>query len=417
MLITLPEDILTTIVNDKSSVQGNLYGHIRDDGDVIQIAGVTPDTGSLVGNWQIETSLPDKPVDIQSLPIILVMQKDEANPPKVQAYYHDTRNWMLSEVMVIRRFADFDARIKGLFEVGKLAYKRVTIIGLGTGGAVVAAQLVRCGVGNFRLVDFDRLEVHNIARHVCDLRDIGRYKTRALRDLLINTSPFVQVETYEVNILADLVQLEEIIEGSDLVVAATDSEESKMAINQVCWQRGIPAVYGAAYNRAFGGDVFRVASSTDACYACFHTVVAEFFGPPPAATDDFSPGYADPSKMADLIAEPGLAMDAGMIALILTRVALLTLLRDVQTSLPDFTSNWILFGNRAEWIFQKPLESIFIDVPKRSDCPVCNYTAYASSNLGMSVDQARENAQQILQELPQIDISSRIHPHYDNEDR
>lgn len=417
MLITLPEDILTTIVNDKSSVQGNLYGNIRDDGDVVQITGVTPDTGLLVGNWQMKMSLPDEPAGIQSGPIMLVVQKDKADFPSVQAYYRDTRNWILSELMVIRPFADFDARIKGLFEVSRLASKRVAIIGLGSGGAVVATQLVRCGVGHFRLVDFDRLEVHNIARHVCDLRDIGRYKTRALRDLLMNSSPFVQVETYEVNILDDLTLLQEIVEGCDLVIAATDSEESKMAINRVCWQRGIPAVYGAAYNRAFGGDVFRVASSTDACYACFHTVVAEFFGPPPAATDDFSPGYADPSQMADLIAEPGLAMDAGMIALILTRVALLTLLRDVQTSLPDFTSNWILFGNRAEWIFQKPLESIFIDVPKRPDCPVCNYTAYASLNLGMSVDEARDTAHRILQELPQIDISSRIHPHYSEEER
>lgn len=416
MLITLPEGILSTIVEEIQSTYGSLYGNVQDDGDVVQIMGLTSNTGSLVGRWQIDATLPTELELIRYQQVVLVIHKDDGNPLGVHAFYKSTQDWIAADITIIRPFADFSARIKGLFEVNQLASKRVAIIGLGTGGAVVATQLVRCGVGNFRLVDFDRLEVHNIARHVCDLRDIGRYKTRALRDLLINTSPFVQVDTHEIDILDNPDQLRDVVKDCDLVVAATDSEESKMVINRVCWDYGIPAVYGAAYNRAFGGDVFRVASSTDACYACFHTVVTEFFGPPPAATDDFSPGYADPSKMADLIAEPGLAMDTGMIALILTRVALLTLLRNIPTTLPDFSSNWILFGNRADWIFQKPLESVFIDVPKRPDCPVCNYTEYASSNLGMSVDQATQEAQQILQELPQSSVSAQINTRYTEED-
>ena len=54
-------------------------------------------------------------------------------------------------------------------------------------------------------------------------------------------------DTDRCNILEQPELLEQTVEGSDLVVAATDSEATKLQINQECWARGVPAVYGAAY--------------------------------------------------------------------------------------------------------------------------------------------------------------------------
>jgi hypothetical protein len=325
----------------------------------------------------------------------------------IQAYYitvhQDTKQAQPIESNIIRILFDYTSRIRGLFEVDRLAQTTVAVIGLGTGGSMVASQLARSGVGRMRLVDFDRLEVHNITRHVCGLSDIGRYKTYAMRDHLLNISPVIRVETYETNILESETTLIDIVDGCDLVVVATDSEQSKLAVNRVCWPRGIPAVYAAAYNRAFGGDVFRAVPPDGPCYDCFQVVVTEFFGPPPAATTDFSIGYADPSQMPDLVAEPGLGMDAGMIALIMTRMALMTMLRGTDTTLPDLPTNWVLFGNRAEWLFEKPLESIFVDVPKQPACPTCNYDAYVQQRLNMTPQEAHDAAEGILSNLSDID--------------
>jgi hypothetical protein len=107
--------------------------------------------------------------------------------------------------------------------------------------------------------------------------------------------------------------------------------------------------------------------------------------------------------MADLIAEPGLGMDIGVIALLMARMALMTLLRGMETTLTDLPSDWVLFGNRAEWAFQKPLESMFIDIPKWSDCPICNYDAYVRQQLDMSAQTAADAAQELLSELPRVD--------------
>jgi hypothetical protein len=74
---------------------------------------------------------------------------------------------------------------------------------------------------------------------------------------------------------------------------------------------------------------------------------------------------------------------------------------NLETTLPDTPTNWLLFGNRAEWIFQKPLESMFIDVPKQSGCPTCG--DYAAHHLDMTQEEATTAAEKILAETPIVD--------------
>ncbi|EFO81190.1 ThiF family protein, putative [Oscillochloris trichoides DG-6] len=411
MFLTIPDTLVTQALIDTDRTEGQIYGRLLDGGDVAQVMGFSETSGSYLGCWRrIESSTAAPKHDLSYSEGEILLLIIPGPPETITAQRRTSDAWEEVECNIVRLHADYTSRLHGIFEADHLANKRVAVIGLGSGGSVVATQLARCGVGHMRLVDFDRLEVHNIARHVCGLHDIGRYKTRAMRDLLYDISPAIQVETFELNILDDLDALGAIVSDCDLVVAATDREESKVAINRACWPRGVAAVYGAAYNRAFGGDVFRAIPPDGACYDCFQAVVTEYFGPPPAATQDFSVGYEDPTRLPDLIAEPGLGIDVGMIALLMTRVALLTLLRGSNTTLPDVESNWLLFGNRAEWIFQKPLESLFIEVERQNDCPTCQYRNYVASNLdGMSVEEAATEAQEILGSLPSM--PSPLHPH------
>ena len=401
MFLTIPDTVLISAVYDSGAVAGPLYGRWHDDGDVAQVWGLEESAVVYLGRWTIG----DQPVALgQDSPLVddeVLVRIDATADLRISARQYREQAWHAIPADIIRPYADYAARLRGLFEVEQLADRQVAVIGLGTGGGIVATQLARCGVGRMRLVDFDRLAVHNIARHVCGLGDIGRYKTRAVADLLRASSPIVEVETFEADILDDPALLDSIVAGCDLVVAATDSERSKLAINRACWIAGVPAVYGAAYNRAFGGDVFRAIPPGDACYECFHAAVSELFETAPLAATDFTPAYADPSRLSDLVAEPGLGMDAGVIALLLARVALTTLLRGRATSLPSLPANWLLFGNRAEWIFKQPLESLFVDIPRRPDCPVCNYEAYVQQ-LAMTEEEAADTARRIVAQAPAL---------------
>ena len=73
------------------------------------------------------------------------------------------------------------------------ANARVLIAGCGSGGGLVALQLVMSGVKQFTLIDNEALEAENVIRHVCGLRYLGQRKTDALSDVLEDRNPNVDV--------------------------------------------------------------------------------------------------------------------------------------------------------------------------------------------------------------------------------
>lgn len=383
MQVIVAETTLTAMLAAETAT-GPLFGRSYDAGDVLQVHGVAAADGELLGSW-----MRDSGASPQGAALTLLISPED--PTRPAAFFAG----LPVPCQVVRYHTDYGLRVQGLFESDRLGKARVAVIGLGSGGSLVAAQLARCGVGALNLLDRDRVEVQNIARHACGLDDIGRYKARAMADLLRRISPLVAVEAWVADLLEQPEALRAAIAGCDLVVGATDSEQAKLAINRAAWAEGIPAVYGAAYNRAFGGDIFRALPPDGPCYECLHATVSTMFAPPPTAASDISPGYADPSLMASLVAEPGLVTDVTMIATLVTRAAIATLMRDTG-SLADLPGNWTLFGNRAEWVFQHPLEGIFLTIERHTGCPVCDYEGYTRRQLDMSPEESRAAATEII---------------------
>ncbi|MCB0209626.1 MAG: ThiF family adenylyltransferase [Anaerolineae bacterium] len=400
MFVTLKEEIvqeLQALAADGpvSNIKQPLYGRRLDNNSVIQVLSLHPE-GLMPVGYALHTQEPSlaglaSPVNDGQICLCL----DNAKAPSFSCFIYDNARWQPVDYEIVRIQANFYQRLQGLFDTGYLFDKKVTIIGLGTGGGLITLELAKNGVGHFQLVDFDRLQVHNVARHVCGLSDLGRYKTKAVAELIHNHHPQVMVTTAEYDILENRAKLKEIVTGSDLVIAATDSERSKRLINQVCWPQQIPVIYGAAYDRAFGGDVIRVIPPDTACYECAFKQLVELFETAPRKGEiDYA--AEDVSKV---IAEPGLGLDVAFIALIMSKMALLTLLRGSESTLEDLPADWILWGNQATWVFEKPLESIFMEVPVNPTCPVCRYEAYMAAELGMTIDEAEAAGKAILESI------------------
>lgn len=68
---------------------------------------------------------------------------------------------------------------------------KIHIIGCGSVGSTVAENLVRCGVTNLVLWDFDRVEAHNIVNQMFRQQDVGNLKCEALKDILSDINPEV----------------------------------------------------------------------------------------------------------------------------------------------------------------------------------------------------------------------------------
>lgn len=64
--------------------------------------------------------------------------------------------------------------------------RQIDIIGVGATGSWAALFLADLGVPKIRVWDHDRVEAHNIANQAYRIRDIGRFKVEALRDIILD---------------------------------------------------------------------------------------------------------------------------------------------------------------------------------------------------------------------------------------
>ena len=62
--------------------------------------------------------------------------------------------------------------------------EKIHIVGIGSGGLTVAEMLVRSGITNLVLWDFDTVESHNLANQLYRQQDVGKLKVEAAREIL-----------------------------------------------------------------------------------------------------------------------------------------------------------------------------------------------------------------------------------------
>jgi adenylyltransferase/sulfurtransferase len=129
----------------------------------------------------------------------------------------------------------------------RLADAHVAIVGVGATGAATASLLARAGVGHLTLIDRDFVEFSNLQRQMLFTEDDAREslpKAEAARRQLLKINSTIEVSAH----IADLVpgNIEELLEGADLVLDGTDNFETRYLINDICVQQGRPWIYAAA---------------------------------------------------------------------------------------------------------------------------------------------------------------------------
>ena len=120
--------------------------------------------------------------------------------------------------------------VKGISK--KLKKTRVCILGLGGLGSNVAILLARAGIGYLKLVDFDIVEASNLNRQQYRISHIGMKKTEAIKTIIKELNPFVEIEVLNKKI--DRENILSIVGDVEIVVEAFDVAETKaMAIEEL----------------------------------------------------------------------------------------------------------------------------------------------------------------------------------------
>jgi len=254
-------------------------------------------------------------------------------------------------VQIVDVAATLSARRTGLLESHALKDTSVLILGLGTGGIHVALELAKAGVGRFLMMDGDRLNVGNVARHHAGVSNAGRRKVYAARDLVLEKNPAAIVDAHAVAAGPDTEGLVAALLGRcDLVICATDGRPSKLFVNRMAVSAGKTAIYAGAFRRAYGGQVLRVRPRQSPCYQCFVMSMPE---------EETDREVVSPEDAADIAyadrpvpIEPGLALDVAPIALMAAKLVLQELLHGRETTFAamdrDFAAPWYFWINRPE---------------------------------------------------------------------
>lgn len=365
-MVILPSNVVTLINEETPTADIPISLVSVDGGDAYVYETLTAECGNdrrkVAGLLRLEARPGEVAKDIPPNTEVLVVARSVDKDAK-DDHLHENRvyeSWVRvlggesfeqREVAIIDFDKEIFSRIRGLYETDVLKAKTVLILGIGSGGSSIAIELAKAGVGRFILVDHDRLEVSNLVRHICGLADLGRFKTKAVRDQILGKNPAAQVETEEQHIDWNyLPQLRELIHRADLVFCCTDNRASRMLVNLACVAERRVCIYGGTLNRAYGGHVLRVNPTVSMCYQCFVDLLPEKADDQEIANQQQADRVAYDDRAVPI--EPGLANDIAPIAIMCVKFGILELLRGAETTLAslyeDLSNSWYLWLNRRE---------------------------------------------------------------------
>jgi len=113
----------------------------------------------------------------------------------------------------------------------------VGIAGAGGLGSAIAVALMRCGVGNLIIADYDVVEPSNLNRQHYFIDQIGQAKVTALGETLRRINPFNTLQCEQV--FLDKENIPRIFSEVDVMVEAFDCPEAKAMLSQ-CWLHNYP---------------------------------------------------------------------------------------------------------------------------------------------------------------------------------
>ncbi|MEF3307269.1 ThiF family adenylyltransferase [Paenibacillus sp. GYB003] len=128
-----------------------------------------------------------------------------------------------------------------------LGERAVLIVGMGALGTVLANHMVRAGVGTVRFVDRDYVESSNLQRQMLyDEDDAASLTPKAIaaQRRLSRINSGVKLEAVVADATAS--NIDELMDGIDLVLDGTDNFQTRYLLNDACFKYGVPFVYGGS---------------------------------------------------------------------------------------------------------------------------------------------------------------------------
>jgi molybdopterin-synthase adenylyltransferase len=262
----------------------------------------------------------------------------------------------------------------------RLFAARILVIGCGALGSAHAESLARAGVGHLRIVDRDFVEPSNLQRQTMFTESDAQNrlpKAVAAAHHLREINSTVDVEPHIVDVNHS--NIEQLIDGCDVVIDGTDNFAIRYLINDACVKHETNWIYGAAVGSY--GVTMTIRPHETACLRCV------FEEAPPAAS---APTCDTAGVIMPIINIVSAVQVAEAFKLITGRI------EDLHGSLMQFDvwrNEWRRIGTGTS----------------RADCPTCGFALYetlSSTSEGAAVLCGRDAIQISPAQPTRINFSS-----------
>lgn len=126
--------------------------------------------------------------------------------------------------------------------IEKLKKSKVAIFGIGGVGSYVVEGLVRCGIGSFKLIDNDKVDITNLNRQLMAThKTIGRFKVDVMKERILEINPEAKVEIYKEFFMKNS-NTNIISNDLDYVFDCIDTITAKIEIVSQCKNLNIPVI-------------------------------------------------------------------------------------------------------------------------------------------------------------------------------
>lgn len=144
-------------------------------------------------------------------------------------------------------------------DIQKLHNSNVIVFGVGGVGGYVAEMLVRSGVGNITIVDFDNVDISNKNRQIIALDStIGKAKVDVMADRLHDICNFCNVTKINAKLLPENIE-EFHLDRYDYIIDAIDMVSSKLSLIVYAHENNLPIISAMGAGNRVGIPSFKVA--------------------------------------------------------------------------------------------------------------------------------------------------------------
>ncbi len=119
--------------------------------------------------------------------------------------------------------------------------KKILLVGCGGVGGACAVSLIRSGIENLTVIDYDSVEESNLNRQAVARRsNLGKKKVDVIKEMLLDMNSNAKINTLDV--FLDENNIDEIVKDFDYVIDACDSVKTKEALIKKCTLNNIKII-------------------------------------------------------------------------------------------------------------------------------------------------------------------------------